>query len=99
MKLFIKQNLFFLVLSNFTFAIFFSLLYLSLSYSEKTTDLLSKSESLFSEYNELITTRDSLSHSENDYNTALVDLERISAKEKNLSNFLPYRLDKFYHRE
>lgn len=93
MKLFIKQNLFFLVLSTSTFAIFCSLLFLSFSYSDNTTDLLSKSESLFSEYNELITARDSLSHSENDYNTALADLERISAKEKNLSNFLLYLLN------
>ena len=93
MKLFIKQNLFFLVLSISTFAIFCSLLFLSFSYSDNTTDLLSKSESLFSEYNELITARDSLSHSENDYNTGLADLERISTKEKNLSNFLLYLLN------
>ena len=90
MKSFIKQNTLFIVINTISITLFFVLIYFSVDFSQRSEELLKKTENTKQDLSEINDDKKDLRHIISDYKEIQSDLKILSSNEKDLSNFLNY---------
>ena len=90
MKSFIKQNTLFIVINTISITLFFVLIYFSVVFSQRSEELLKKTENTKQDLSEINDDKKDLRHIISDYKEIQSDLKILSSIEKDLSNFLSY---------
>ena len=87
MKSFIKQNTLFIVINTISITLFFVLIYFSVDFSQRSEELLKKTENTKQDLSEINDDKKDLRHIISDYKEIQSDLKIFSSIEKDLSNF------------